>query len=216
MPRVDGVAMTFQVQSSELPAVVVLDGYGVMWRTHDGRAGALLDFVREQGSDLSENEIVTAYRAATCGKMTSREFWARVGLDGPGLDRRYTARYSAAAGLSEFLAVADERGVRVGCLSNDVAEWSALHRQQFALERVAPWVVSAQLGLRKPDEGAYQAVLDLLDVAADRVVYVDDRAENLDAAEHVGMRTVMFGGAPTQAHRAVGGFVELSSVLRGC
>ncbi|MGQ0434792.1 MAG: transcription antitermination factor NusB [Microthrixaceae bacterium] len=56
-------------------------------------------------------------------------------------------------------------------------------------------VGSADLGLAKPERGAFEAALAGLDVAADRALFIDDTLANVDAASGLGMRAVQFTGA---------------------
>jgi putative hydrolase of the HAD superfamily len=53
-------------------------------------------------------------------------------------------------------------------------------------------VVSAEVGLIKPDPRIYRLALDGLGVSSEEAVFVDDMAENITGAEAVGMRGVRF------------------------
>ncbi len=53
-------------------------------------------------------------------------------------------------------------------------------------------IFSSEIGLRKPDERAFQAVLDQLGVAAQEAIFVDDREVNVRAAEAMGIHSVHF------------------------
>ncbi|MDX2408399.1 HAD family phosphatase [Streptomyces microflavus] len=63
-------------------------------------------------------------------------------------------------------------------------------------EHVGVWdlfdvhVVSELVGLAKPDPSIYQLALDLIDVPAERCVFVDDHAINLPPAAELGITTV--------------------------
>jgi len=59
----------------------------------------------------------------------------------------------------------DQRGIAVACLTNDVSEWSALLRRRFELEtRIRPWIVSGDVGARKPDPQIFAVLQRALDV----------------------------------------------------
>ena len=49
---------------------------------------------------------------------------------------------------------------------------------------------SFEMGVAKPDPAYFEQILDHLAVPADAAVFVDDRAENVDAAGSVGLHTV--------------------------
>ncbi len=56
---------------------------------------------------------------------------------------------------------------------------------------------SCYLGLRKPGQAIYRRALDILGTPAERVLFIDDRAENAAAAEGAGMKAIRFTGAET-------------------
>lgn len=61
---------------------------------------------------------------------------------------------------------------------------------------------SCRLGVAKPDAEAFLRCCDVLGVTPDRVLFVDDRAENTHAAGRLGMHTHRFTG-PAAAGRAI-------------
>jgi putative hydrolase of the HAD superfamily len=87
------------------------------------------------------------------------------------------------------------RGRRTAMLSNGVPEIIARIRAE---RRLDAWfdvvIVSCDVGRCKPDPAIYQLCLDRLRTRADLTLFVDDRMENLQAAEAVGLRTLRFTG----------------------
>jgi glucose-1-phosphatase len=61
-------------------------------------------------------------------------------------------------------------------------------------------VDSSEVRLRKPEPGIYRHTLALLGCPAERAVFVDDQAANVDAARALGLRGVVFSD-PAQARR---------------
>jgi HAD superfamily hydrolase (TIGR01509 family) len=49
--------------------------------------------------------------------------------------------------------------------------------------------------LRKPAPPIFRRALDILGTAPERILFIDDRAENAAGAASVGMKTVLFTGA---------------------
>jgi epoxide hydrolase-like predicted phosphatase len=97
---------------------------------------------------------------------------------------------------------------KTGLLSNN---WSNLRhlvetRWQIgdAFDRL---VISAELGLIKPEPPIYRFTLDQLDVRPDEAIFVDDFIENIEAARKLGWQTVHFQ-SPTQA------LTELNAILQ--
>jgi HAD superfamily hydrolase (TIGR01509 family) len=82
---------------------------------------------------------------------------------------------------------------RTGLLSN---AWSDLRRFLESESQIAGAfdhiVISAEVGLAKPDPRIYNLSLEGLRVAAHEAVFVDDFEENLAAARELGIHTVHF------------------------
>ena len=184
-------------------------------------AGLILDFgevltrpqpqpVLEQMASLAglpPGQFVSRYwqhRAAYDGGLTGTEYWTRV-LDGlPGLapetvpelidlDVQSWSDYRAEV----WQLAADFRagGGRTAMLSNGVTE---IIEQLRRSRRLDTWfdavIVSCEVGRCKPDPEIYRICLDRLGVPAEETLFVDDRLENLAAAESVGLRTLHFTG----------------------
>ncbi len=84
---------------------------------------------------------------------------------------------------------------RTAMLSNGVPEVMARIRSERTLES---WfdavVVSYEVGCTKPDPRIYQICLSRLGGAADRALFVDDRADNIEAAAKLGIQILHFTG----------------------
>lgn len=53
-------------------------------------------------------------------------------------------------------------------------------------------VVSSEVGLIKPSWDIFELALERLGVAADETVFIDDQPANVEGAERVGMKTILF------------------------
>ncbi|HEU4438037.1 MAG TPA: HAD-IA family hydrolase [Methylomirabilota bacterium] len=53
-------------------------------------------------------------------------------------------------------------------------------------------VVSCEVGLSKPDPRIYRYCLDRLGLEPSQVLFVDDRADNIEGAARIGLRTMQF------------------------
>jgi putative hydrolase of the HAD superfamily len=53
-------------------------------------------------------------------------------------------------------------------------------------------VISAEVGIAKPDPRIYHLALDGMGVAANEAVFIDDFEKNIDGARAVGMQTIHF------------------------
>jgi putative hydrolase of the HAD superfamily len=101
---------------------------------------------------------------------------------------------NGALGILGELAASDK--YMLGALNNESRETNEYRFRHFGLcnhFRVA--LSSCYLGLRKPDRAIYDRALDLLCRPAQRVLFIDDREENTEAAAAVGMKAIHFVGA---------------------
>jgi putative hydrolase of the HAD superfamily len=196
--------------------VMVLDGLGVIFRSADQVSELLVPFVRERGCSQPEAAIREAYVSCSLGENSSRELWRSLDLAGHGedLDAEYVRRRGLNNGIKHFLRRMQALGMPVACLSNDVAEWSARSRRLHQLEQdIRYWVISAEIGCRKPDRRAFEHVARIVGRSYDHFVLVDDRTTNLDAARDVGFSTALFSSSGTEEpsrYPVVRSFAELA------
>ena len=198
--------------------IVVLDAMGVMYRTPEGWSGNLSSFVDSLGATRARDkrdEFVSKYYEVTKGICSTEELWCWCGLEPAGLDERYASGYVTNPGLRQFVDLMGRLGVRLACLSNDALPWSVLLRERFGLaKRFEAWVISSEVGVRKPDVPIYEVLQEQMDVPWGEMVLVDDTTENLDTAAALGMRTVLFAGRPaTSSHTQVADFGGLGELV---
>lgn len=87
------------------------------------------------------------------------------------------------------------RGGRTAFLSNSGPEVMARLRADRRIESIFDAVViSCEVGLSKPDPRIYLYCLDRLGIEAPQVLFVDDRADNIEGAARIGLRTLLFKG----------------------
>jgi putative hydrolase of the HAD superfamily len=86
-------------------------------------------------------------------------------------------------------------GTRLAVLSNAPASMGALVRSRPWAAAFQQVLISGELGLIKPDPAIYAELLRALGAAADRVVFLDDRADNVQAALACGIRAFRFTDA---------------------
>jgi putative hydrolase of the HAD superfamily len=99
-----------------------------------------------------------------------------------------------ALGILDELAASDK--CMLGALNNEARETNEFRFKSFGLrDYFAVALSSCYLGLRKPDPAIYLRALDILGRPAERVLFIDDRAENVAGAAGVGMKSIRFSGA---------------------
>ncbi|GAA3738512.1 putative hydrolase of the HAD superfamily [Spinactinospora alkalitolerans] len=89
-------------------------------------------------------------------------------------------------------ALAASRGHRIAMLSNLPRDLASALRESPLADRFDPMLFSCDLGLVKPDAASFGAALARMDADPGDVVFIDDRVENTDAAEELGIRSIAF------------------------
>jgi putative hydrolase of the HAD superfamily len=180
---------------------VVLDAMGVLYRHGNVVGGVLIPYLRHLGCSRSESEIRDVYRRCTLGRVSTDELWKELGVGDSASDADYCSRHELNPGTLETLRGLGDSGFTPLVLTNDAEPWSAQLRARFGLDRyVGRWFVSSEIGARKPEPAAYQAVLEHPGLDASRTVLVDDRRTNLVAAQAAGFRPWLFQSEDTAAH----------------
>jgi putative hydrolase of the HAD superfamily len=86
------------------------------------------------------------------------------------------------------VVMAKRQGVRTGLISNS---WGS---GRYELDRFPElfdaWVISGEVGLRKPDPAIYAMGAERIGLPPDEIVFVDDLPGNLKPARAMGMATV--------------------------
>ncbi len=86
----------------------------------------------------------------------------------------------------------------VGVLNNEAREPNQYRFETFGLRACIEIAFSSCfLGLRKPQPAIYRRALDILGRPAQRILFIDDREENVATAASEGMKTIRFEGAET-------------------
>lgn len=189
--------------------ILALDAMGVIYRAGDDVAELLVPFIAEHGGETDAEAVAARYLEASLGRSAAADFWRAVGLS-PDLEDAYLSRHALRADVEGVLA--RPGFTAVCCISNDVAEWSRKLRVRHGLERgVSRWFVSGDLGHRKPDPRIFEIVLDAFGTPPERILFVDDRSRNLDAAAALGLQTAWLSATADArvVHRRIGTLDEL-------
>jgi putative hydrolase of the HAD superfamily len=89
----------------------------------------------------------------------------------------------------------------VGLLNNESRLLHEYRMAKYGLEQYLDVQLSScYLGMRKPDAEIYHRAIDILGKPANRILFIDDRAGNAQAARDAGMTAIQFlGEAPLRA-----------------
>jgi len=96
-----------------------------------------------------------------------------------------------------------ERGLMTAVLSNTQASHVAIMRRLGLFDGFAPVVMSCEAGRRKPEPGAFQVVLNGMDLAPAEVVFIDDVPAYVEAAREVGLQGILHTGDPGATRAAL-------------
>jgi epoxide hydrolase-like predicted phosphatase len=146
----------------------------------------------------TDPEALTDLRSLETGEMTEAKFEAafgrRLGLKNPdGLIDSMFAGMKPLEPMIEAVRAIRAGGLRTGLVSNS---WSTAHYDRELLsELFDDVVISAEVGLHKPQPEIYRLAAERLEVAAEQCLFVDDLRENCDSAEAVGMTAIRFRDA---------------------
>jgi HAD superfamily hydrolase (TIGR01509 family) len=106
--------------------------------------------------------------------------------------------------LLNLIRTQRESGLRTGLLSNSWGDSYDRTDWELVFDAV---VISGEVGMRKPEERIFTHVLELIDLPAPAVVYVDDEYPNVEAAASYGLRAVHYD--PTDPDR----FTRITAAL---
>ena len=185
---------------------ILWDLGGVILRTEDWEPRHCLDRMLDlPNGTIYELVFESAIsRKATLGEATNDELWMWVGeqleLSSGELTLVRDEFWSGDQidmGLIRFIR-ARKTETKMGLLSNG---WSSTRR--FIDERwhiadiFDDMIISAEVGLAKPDQRIYQLALDRLDFVAEQTIFIDDFVENIQGARELGIHGIHFQNPQT-------------------
>jgi len=139
------------------------------------------------------------WRQAQLGELRVEKHWAAVGQE-LGLTLEDLLQFSEDFyagdqlndGLVSLTQELREQGILIGLLSNNILElWDEVD-ELGVMELFDRIIVSADIGVMKPNPAAYEAVLAALSVEPSEAVMIDDFITNVEGARAVGMQAVHF------------------------
>jgi putative hydrolase of the HAD superfamily len=91
--------------------------------------------------------------------------------------------------------LAASRRYLLGALNNEARELNEHRLNAFQLRGYFDVALSScYIGQRKPGAAMYQRAIDIVGRPAERILFIDDRAENVAGAESAGMKAIRFTG----------------------
>jgi epoxide hydrolase-like predicted phosphatase len=181
---------------------VVFDFGGVLMRTGDpvGRR----EWEAQLGLAPGRLEQIVhgseAWIKAQQGQISVEDYWGAVAAElniaaerMPALQVDYFRDDSLDYDLVKVIADLRSMGYKVGLLSNDALTLETKLRDQLAIyDAFDAVVISATIGVMKPDPDAYRAIARALGVEVATCVFIDDNPANIEGARRVGMRAIHY------------------------
>jgi putative hydrolase of the HAD superfamily len=185
--------------------VILFDVGGVLLTNgwdHGERAAAAKQFDLDlPGLEARHAEVDSAWER---GEITGKEYLNRVIFNEP---RSFSRGAFFSFVLSQSKVLPDgalgilkeltaSKKCLVGALNNEARETNEYRFREFGLrECFSVALSSCYLGLRKPGPEIYHRALDILGRPPAKILFIDDRAENVAGATGVGMKGIQFRGA---------------------
>lgn len=180
---------------------------GLTWIVFDVGGVLVNDTVRQKLGDLAAKYRIDPDRLdrergelrphVDLGLVAESAFWYEI-LSACGVSPE-----PSDADLADYITVDEEvldlvrqcrnRGMKTAIISNDSAELSGLRRKHFGADSLFDVVViSAELGVKKPDPDIFREALDRFHAEPCECLFIDDAPENIEAASRAGMHTHRF------------------------
>lgn len=192
---------------------VILDMYGVILKeTGDG----FVPFVNLTFPKLSPEDIYMPWDKADVGELSSLEVFERLGFKGDlaKIEKEYLDTVEIDESFYEF-ATNIKKYYKLALISNDSSEWSRYLRDKYKINDYFDVItVSGDIKIKKPDERIFKLTIEKLGCLASDCTYIDDRRFNLEAAQSLGMDTVLFNSRNVQyGGKTVNNFKKLADIL---
>lgn len=179
---------------------ILWDFSGVLVKPHEGKSHE--EYARLLG--VSSHDLERFYngelsRRMDLGEISYEEFYkgiiAELNLD-PNLvsffNNSFENIFTLNTTLLEYIQALPEK-IKVGLLSNYSDQLRPLLEEELKIANLFDdIIISSEIKLRKPDEDIYQTALERLNVVAQDTIFVDDRMENIESAEKVGMHAILY------------------------
>lgn len=153
-------------------------------------------------------------RRASLGEITEEQHWL-------GIMKRFKLPASEVRAFSDSFFGGDviDRALvefirslkgkfHTGLISN---AWDGMRdflTREKILDAFETIIISAEVGMMKPDAGIFELALSRAEVNAGESVFVDDLAQNIEACERAGMKGVLFRD-PGEALKQLNQFLKL-------
>ena len=176
----------------DIGGVLLTDGW-----THEGRKRAAANFNLDL-AEMEERHHLT-FDTYEEGKLTLNEYLGRVVFY---QERRFTRAqfrtfmFAQSEPHPEMIDLVTQlkarHGLKIAVVSNEGRELNAYRISEFKLDEFVDFYISSCfVHVRKPDPDIFRLALDIAQVPARQVVYVENTPMFVQVAEGVGIRSIL-------------------------
>lgn len=151
------------------------------------------------------------WRSARTGAMTAEQYWRRMmALLDAGHDDvdAFLAELFEGEQIDQHvvrIAEALARRYPLALLSNALDDLGPLLERRYRLRHLfQSLVISAEVGVAKPERRAFELALEGLGLPAEQTLFIDDKQRNVDAALALGIPTIHFTTAAALERELIG------------
>lgn len=206
-------------KSTKKRLTLLIDMYGVIIKESKGY---FIPYTFEHFEQTEYDRLKKAFREenlftrAGNGEMSSNAFLSRLGYVEPAKTMRdYLENYlTLDDGFIRF-AEKNYKHCDFILLSNDVSEWSQYLFELHGLRKYfKDSIVSGDVHMRKPEPGIFSYTLERLRRSPGECTFIDNSVRNLDAAQGLGINTVLFNrDNESYSGNTVNSFEELEQIF---
>ncbi len=91
-----------------------------------------------------------------------------------------------------FLEQAKKRGYRLIVLSNSIKSLTDYSRENGFYDQFDFQIISNEIGIMKPDSNMFKFAFSLTNLKPNEVIFIDDKKENILAAEKLGISSIHY------------------------
>ena len=204
----------------EKKRTLLIDMYGVIIKESKGY---FIPYTFEHFDKREHDRLTKAFREeklftkAGNGDLSSDELLSLLGYQDPTQTMQdYLTNFLTLD--QDFLWFAEQNYLRYDfvLLSNDVKEWSKYLFELYGLHKYfKERIVSGEIHMRKPDSRIFTYAVQHIQCDPQECIFVDNKVRNLDAAQKIGINTVLFNrDHETYSGNIVNNFRELDCFLK--
>ena len=183
------------------PQAIVFDFGGVM--TGAANREIVVNLIRDVFHlTVSEFDQVNMEKRKVIKQGKSdEEFWIGYAKDrGIELPKDWTERFASAhlkaiginPNMYTLVKELQDLKIPIGMLSNVDQRLARIIRDLGLYDPFDPCLLSCEIGVEKPHPKAYESLLKALNLPAEKVVFIDDLVENVNAAKALGIDAILF------------------------